>query len=109
MKTYCLWTRYLFCENCYLDPTKGYMDSYSSVTFTETEYYNNTDIYEYIGIMEGDESDINGSITYFSSHEINLKTPAQIITLLNSWYGNYFTLDSDDFTIIDDRPEEEDI
>ena len=45
----------------------------------------------------------------FSEFAFFEETPNRIIELLTEWYGDYFSLDEDGFTIIDERPKEDEL
>ena len=104
MKQYITWKRFKVSENQYIHPTFGVENTISNIKFTEMEFNDGADIY--IGYIEGEENDIKQVIDIFKIHDMVVITPAIALNCCVQWAGNYFELDEDGFTIIDNRPED---
>lgn len=88
------------------------------VTTTELNYGNTETDKRRLGIVEYDDTEFlqkhkDRYIVEGSPFGVTFKTPQEAVDLCNEWYpapgseADYFELGSDDFTIIDNRPEEE--
>lgn len=83
------------------------------VTLVEYDYHNDSGWY--LGHIEWDDTVVAGSTILehaedFNRYTFQTRTPAEVITLLNSIYppaegdNDYFSLDDDGFSIIDEKP-----
>ena len=123
IKKYITWNRFEIRHNVFADPDNSINRLWELITFTglpygEVQLATHKDMRR-IAILEYDDNDINSDVfTKFMNNYSNFcfteETPTKIIELLNEWYPNsegenYFSLDSDGFTIIDNKPIPEDL
>lgn len=102
----------------YIDPDYAIQHLWFKINFTPLGYGEipNEDM-RMLAIIEYDETEItvevlNKFYTNFSMFCFTESTPQNAVELCNKWYpapegeDNYFSLDTDGFTIIDNRPKD---
>lgn len=122
IKKYITWNPKKINENVYRHPTSYKTWIPNNVDIIETGYYeeSSTSLIEdrlYIGIVECpddyENQDFDNLKTISGDFKIEYTTPQETITKLNNIYpapegeDDYFTLDQDEFTLIDTRPIDE--
>jgi hypothetical protein len=105
IKQYITWDRFKVSESQYIHPTFGVENLFIGIKFNELGFCDGQD--KYLGYMEGDEAIILEVIDYFKIHNIIEITPEQALQFCIDWYNSTdFELDTDGFTIIDNRPKD---
>ena len=118
MKQYITYTRFL-TRNNREDPTNAMNYLWKDIfSITETAYngLGNSDA-RFIAILEYEDTVeqklIDRMMLNFTYHMFTMVTPEKALEFCNEWYPSdtdaYFALDSDNFTLIDNRPVEEDL
>ena len=120
-KKYFIWKRVKQNDRFYSHPNTNHKrrDRWKekSIIIQEYPYQQNG---WYLGHIEWDNdivtaAQIKEHADDFVNYEIQAKTPIEVIDTLNNFYppedgdNLYFSLDTDEFTIIDNRPIEEEI
>jgi len=117
---YFTWTPKKISDNDYKHPNTDFPRFPDDVTITETKYYHTpasglVDERIYLGILTypaGWFSTVNLDRlkAVLDSFNVTPRTPIEVINYLNNAYlapegeADYFVLDNDNFTIIDNRP-----
>jgi len=112
IKKYVTWTGFYADNRFIVHPTFEIKELWNGViSFKETSYGNTETDKRYLGIIEYDDNlkqeVLDRFIFNFSKNAMFIITPEKALELCNEWYGNYFELNKDGFTLIDNRPEEE--
>jgi hypothetical protein len=112
---YITWTPKYVRKNEYEHPDKAVHSLWNNVlTYAETSYSGGTNDLRHVALVEYDEAKLSNTafqrfLFNFSEYAFYVETPNRIIELLTEWYGDYFELDTDGITIIDNRPKEEEM
>ena len=114
IKQYITWNRFWINSHYARDPDMEINRLWPNIKFTGTRYGETENDKRLLGIIEYDDETIgsdaiNRFYDNFAHYTFYSTTPELAVDLCNEWYGtgSDFTLGSDDWTIIDGRPEEE--
>lgn len=118
IKKYVTWNRFIVHPLFRVDPSDAINHLWNKITFTETALGNLPDDRRFVGIIEYDDTEVSTEaferfIKNFAYHCFCEVTPEKTLSLCNKWYPkketdteDLFELDSDNFTLIDKRPED---
>ena len=111
-KRYIKWDRYKVNDNYYKHPNTDRLETYDEwIVFEELGFHGGE---SYLGTVEFDTDDVDTiklaayrRKTILQKYKFDLLTLKEVNILMKEWYPDdhqYFELDSDGFTIIDNRP-----